>query len=126
LRGVDWLRLLSYVDAVSSTIHDHRRSVRCVLLPGVLLAVALSSAAWAQSDHPRPDTAHDAEDKCLGEHSGADARRFCTCWVTPWVQLWNEDDRSEWSKTGTATRHIDAMEKVATGQCDAWHHEIAP
>lgn len=95
-------------------------------LVGVWLAAVLSSAVWAHSDHPRPDATHDAEDKCLGEHSGPDARRFCTCWVTRWVELWNEADRSAWSRTGEATPHIAEMEKVATGQCNAWHHEIDP
>ena len=94
---------------------------------GVWLVVALAVAVPAQAqEHARPDATPAAENRCLDGHPGAEGQRFCSCWIRRWVELWNDEDRSAWSKTGTATPHIEAMGKVAVNQCNAWHHEIDP
>jgi len=56
--------------------------------------------------------------QCVSERLGEPhAPRYCSCWVSRWVGLWDANDRIVWSQTGSATPHMRQMEQVAAELC---------
>jgi len=85
---------------------------------GICVAVLLYSAAEAQPLYTLQDMINNATRQCIAQRPGQpDAPRFCSCLVTHWVGLWDDNDRDIWIRTGIATRHMVEMEQVAATDC---------